>query len=306
MSEGSDAGMARSKAAVIVAIVSVGTAAVMIRYAESGPLTVAFYRMAFSTLFLLPWVLIYDRRQIAELSRKDWLRLAGIGLVLAAHFALWITSVSKATGFHTTVANSAVLVTTHPLFVALIAAVYLKENPSKIALLGGVFALFGVAIMFYGDLGGGGLTGDFLAVGGAIAAGVYLVAGRSERKTLSTGTYCVVVYFFAMMFLMPLAFYESGLVPSANNDWLVFAVMAAVPGILGHTLYNYALGRVSAYFVSTTLLGEPIISTVLAWILLSEEPARWAFVGAPIVLIGIVLASGAWKPGGSGNQAAGA
>jgi drug/metabolite transporter (DMT)-like permease len=298
-----DVAMNRARIAVVVAIVSVGTAAVMIRYADSGPLTVAFYRMVFSTLFLVPWVLLYDREQIARLSSRDWLRLACVGLVLAAHFSLWITSVSEATELHTTVANSAVLVTTHPLFVALIAAVYLKERPSHVALLGGALALAGVAVMFYGDYGGGGFVGDVLAVGGAVAAGIYLIAGRSERRSLSTGTYCIVVYGFAALFLMPLAFFESGLEPASGNDWFVFILMAAVPGILGHTLYNYALGKVSAFFVSTTLLGEPIISTVLAWWLLSEMPSEWAYLGAPLVLAGILMASGIWQSGGQKNGA---
>jgi drug/metabolite transporter (DMT)-like permease len=280
------------KLAVAVAVVSVGTSAIMIMYARSGPLTISFYRLLLTTLLLVPYVAVFERKELASLSRSDLLRLAAVGLVLAVHFSLWIASVKL-----TSVANSVVLVTTHPLFVSGISAVFLKEYSPKFALLGGVIAGAGVIIMFAGDLSGGGLPGDLMAFGGAIAAGIYIVAGRSERRKLPTGTYCIVVYAFTTLFLFPGAFMESRLVPAANLDWLLFLAMAAVPGILGHTLYNYALGHVPAFLVSTSLLGEPVLSTLLAAILFLQIPSRSSVVGIPFVFAGIILA--AWASEGT-------
>jgi drug/metabolite transporter (DMT)-like permease len=277
----------RSRAALALAIVSVSTAAIMIRMCESGPLTVAFYRLLFTTLMVMPWALARDMDCFKGLGWKDWAKLAGIGLVLAAHFALWVSAVGM-----TSIANSAVLVTMHPIFVAAISVALLKESPPRSALLGAGIAFVGVAIMFAGGLSGGGLAGDVLAIGGAVAAGLYIIGGRSQRKRLRTGAYCLAVYGFATIFIAPLAFLESGFVPASGNDWYVFLAMAVVAGVLGHTMYNYALGRVSAFLVSTTLLGEPIISSILAWVLLSEIPSNWTFIGAPLVLGGILLASG--------------
>jgi drug/metabolite transporter (DMT)-like permease len=286
---------ARGKLAVAVAVVAVGTSAIMIMYAESGPLTIAFYRLLFTTLMLVPFVAVYEREALRKLDRRDLLRLAAVGLVLALHFSLWIASVRM-----TTVANSVVLVTTHPLFVAGISALFLKEYSPRHALLGGVVAGMGVVVMFAGDLSNGGLLGDAMAFGGAIAAGTYIVAGRSERRKLPTGTYCIVVYAFTTLFLLPGAFLESHLVPAANLDWLLFLAMAAVPGIMGHTFYNYALGHVSAFLVSTSLLGEPVISSLLAAILFAQVPPALSMLGIPLVFAGIVLA--AWA---SGNRAPG-
>ena len=283
------------KLAVAVAVMAVGTSAIMIMYASSGPLTIAFYRLLFTTLFLLPWVAAFERQAFRSLSRSDLWRLAAVGLVLAVHFSLWIASVKL-----TTVANSVVLVTTHPLFVAAISAVYLKEFSPRLALLGGVVAGAGVAVMFAGDLRGGGIIGDVMAFGGAIAAGLYIVAGRSERRKLPTGTYCLVVYAFTTLFLLPGAFWESRLVPAVASDWPLFLFMAAIPGILGHTLYNYALGHVPAFLVSTSLLGEPVISSLLAAVLFLQVPSQWALMGIPLIFAGIMLA--AWP---SGNRAAG-
>ncbi|MBM4247859.1 MAG: DMT family transporter [Euryarchaeota archaeon] len=289
----------RGRLAIAVAVVAVGTSAILIMYASSGPLTISFYRLLFTTLMLVPWVLLFEREALARLQRADLLRLAAVGLVLALHFSLWIASVKL-----TSVANSVVLVTTHPLFVAAISATFLGERSPRYALLGGVVAGTGVLVMFAGDLSTGGLLGgvlgDLLAFGGAIAAGIYIVAGRSERRKLPTGTYCVVVYAFTALFLLPGAFWESHLVPAAALDWPLFLAMAAVPGILGHTLYNYALGHVSAFVVSASLLGEPVLSSLLAAVLFVQLPPALSIVGIPLVLGGIVLA--AWA---SGNRAAG-
>lgn len=275
-----------SKLAVAIATIAVSTSAILIRFAESGPLTIAFYRLHFTTLILLPWLIFFRREELKILRKSDWARLAFIGLVLAAHFASWITSVNL-----TTIANSVVLVSTHPLMVAAIAAMFLKEFPSKMALIGGLAASTGVLFMFLGEISMEGLTGNLFALIGAFAAGIYLVAGRSERKKLSTVTYCTVVYGFTTLFLAPLAFFESGLVPEADLDWILFIAMALIPGLLGHTLYNYALGKVSAFFVSTSLVGEPVLSTLLAWLILSEIPSEWTLLGAPLVLAGILLAA---------------
>ncbi|MFH0815679.1 MAG: DMT family transporter [Methanobacteriota archaeon] len=277
----------RSKVAVVAAIISVSTAAVMIRMCESGPLTVAFYRLLFTTLMVAPWALAKDGGCFAGLSKGEWAKLAGIGLVLAVHFSLWVTSLGM-----TSVANSTVLVTTHPIFVAAISFAFLGESPKKSALIGAFVAFVGVAIMFAGDLSGDGLAGDLLAIGGALAAGTYIVGGRLQRKRLNTGAYCLIVYGFATAFLAPLAFLESGFAPTSGNDWYILLAMAAVAGVLGHTMYNYALGRVSAFIVSTSLLGEPILSSIMAWLILSEAPTEWTMFGAPLVFVGILLASG--------------
>jgi drug/metabolite transporter (DMT)-like permease len=286
---------ARGRLAVAVAVVAVGTSAIMIMYAESGPLTISFYRLLFTTLMLVPFVAVYEREALRKLERSDLMRLAAVGLVLAVHFSLWIASVRM-----TSVANSVVLVTTHPLFVAGISALFLKEYSPRYALLGGIVAGAGVLVMFAGDISTGGLLGDAMAFGGAIAAGTYIVAGRSERRKLPTGTYCVVVYAFTTLFLLPGAFWESRLVPAAGFDWVLFIAMAAVPGIMGHTFYNYALGHVSAFLVSTSLLGEPVLSSLLAALLFAQVPPALSLLGIPLVFAGIVLA--AWA---SGNRASG-
>src|SRR5438093_10860241 len=104
-------------AAIAAAIVAVSTASILIRWSDSDAITIAFYRLGFATLIVLPYTIIDRTTPLRRLSRRDVLLMAGIGIVLAAHFALWITSLKTA---GVTVASSVVLVTSHPVLVALV------------------------------------------------------------------------------------------------------------------------------------------------------------------------------------------
>jgi len=77
--------------------------------------------------------------------------------------------------------------------------------------------------------------------------------------------------------------------PPQTYVWLI--LLALVPQILGHSSFNWALGYLSAAFVSITLLGEPIGSAVLAYILLGETPSLLKIIGAILILAGIYIAS---------------
>jgi drug/metabolite transporter (DMT)-like permease len=77
--------------------------------------------------------------------------------------------------------------------------------------------------------------------------------------------------------------------PPAAYFWML--LLALFPQLLGHSSFNWALGYLSAAFVSISLLGEPIGSTILAYFLLHETPAALELIGAILILLGIYLAS---------------
>ena len=97
-------------------------AAIFIRLADAPPLTVAAYRMGIAAL-VIGAASMFVRSQFSTVRRSDLTLLAASGLCLAAHFALWITSLS-----HTSVASSVLLVTTTPIFVAVAGHFYLSDR----------------------------------------------------------------------------------------------------------------------------------------------------------------------------------
>ena len=121
--------------ALFISVVSVSFAAIFIVSCDAPALSIAFYRLLFTFLLILPFVLIYrkTRHELLNMPHSTLLIMIGIGIILAAHFALWITSLE-----HTSVASSVILVTAHPLLVGPISHFFLKEilkqNLTKIRL----------------------------------------------------------------------------------------------------------------------------------------------------------------------------
>ncbi len=283
----------RPYAAIAAAVVSVSAAAILIRWSDSPPLVIAAYRLTLATLILAPFALRERPRSFLELPRADLAKLAGVGLLLASHFALWITSI-KMVAAGVTVASSVVLVTSHPLLVGLISHFGFRErvSPAMAAGIGVGFA--GIVVIAAGDVGAGTATflGDFLSFLAGIAAGLYFLAGRRLRQRVPILSYALPAYATAAAALWFLVFATAASpVPSGSvpRELVLFLAMAVVPQIGGHTLYNWSLRYVPAPIVSLSLVGEPIGASLLAWWLLSESPSAVVAFGGALILAGIGL-----------------
>ena len=73
------------------------------------------------------------------------------------------------------------------------------------------------------------------------------------------------------------------------EEWLLFLGMAVGPGILGHTIINWALKHLESVVVSAGWLGEPVGATLLALALLAEVPDAITIAGGAVVLAGIYV-----------------
>lgn len=220
--------------------------------------------------------------------------LVGVGVVLAVHFATWITSLS-----YTSVASSVIFVHVDPIFVALVSHFVLGEKVSRRVALGIGIAFLGASIIALGDLGVGGenLLGDALSLIGAIALGIYIMAGRRLRQKLDLTTYVTPVYAVsAIMLAFGSAVVGAPLTGYDSETILMFAAIALVPMIFGHTLYNWALKWISAPVVSISLLGEPVGASLLAFLILGESPSPLTLVGGAVTLAGILVCT--YRPAG--------
>ena len=290
-----------------VSILAVSTAAIFIRVSDAPPLAVAFHRLLYATLLLLPFAAWKARDDLRALGPRDWAGLFLVGAVLALHFASWITSLEL-----TSVAASVVLVTLHPVAVALLSHRLFGEGIGRAGYVGIGVALVGGLVITRSDAAQGPLplVGDALALLGAAAAAFYFLAGRNYRRRLGLLAYVVPVYASATLVLGVLlvalpAPYGGPLTGYPPREHLLFLALAAVPMILGHTVLNWALKHVTAPVIATTILGEPIGSTVLAYLLLDEVPHRDVLLGGALVLAGILLvARHAGRPAGSGSETA--
>lgn len=271
-----------------VAVLAVSTSAVLIRAGSAPEPVMAFYRVVLTTALLAPLAPRYVE-DLRGLGSRDVLAAVLAGVALAGHFAAWFASVDR-----TTIAASVTLVQTAPVFVAVGAVTLLGERLSRGMVAGILVATVGSAVMSAGGLVGGGgtapLLGNALAVTGAVFAAAYVLTGRSVRQRVPVVPYVLVVYAVCAVVLLgyvlavghPLGGYP-------RSEWLLFLGMAVGPGVLGHTVVNWALEHVESSVVSVTLVAEPVGSTVLALAVFGEVPGWLTLVGGTVVVGGILL-----------------
>ncbi len=291
---------------IVFGILAVSTGSIFVRYAQTyaPSIVIAAYRMSLATLFLAPVALIRHRVEITSIQGRDRWLAVGSGVFLALHFATWISSLQ-----YTTVVSSVVLVSTAPLWVALLSPVTLKEPLTRAILIGMGLAFVGVIVVGISDIcsiesgklicpsfndfvRGSAFIGDMLALAGAWMAAGYLLIGRKLRGGIALIPYIFVVYGIAAVVLILLMFGSGQSAvgyPPQTYVWLI--LLALVPQLMGHSSFNWALGYLSAAFVSISLLGEPIGSAILAYILLDERPTFLKIIGAILILAGIYIAS---------------
>ena len=274
-----------------VAIVAISTGAILVRLSSAPSAVAAFYRVLFTTLPLVPVAIWRYRDAFGRIGRRDLGFATLSGLFLAVHFAAWFESLAW-----TSVAASVTLVQAQPLFVAVGAWLLLEERLNARIVLGIAVAVVGMVTMSVGDLLGGVLVGpaplfgNALALLGAVMAAGYVLAGRSLRQRVPLVPYVVVVYGVCSVALLGIVLAQGApLTGYAPREWLLFAGLALGPGLFGHTVINWALAHVESSLVSVSLLGEPIGSTLLAIVVLSEAPTIFAVGGGAVVLVGIAL-----------------
>ena len=275
---------------VAVAVLSVSFAAPLFRLADAPAVTASFWRLAFATLLLAPFT---ARAWPAwrRYTARDWLVIVGAGLALAAHFALWVTSL-----FYTTVAASTCLVTLQAVFVAIGGHLLLGDRLAGRAWAGVALAVVGAIVLALADgtLAADSrraLLGDALALAAGLGSAVYFLIGRRLRATRGLVEYVTPVYAVAALgLLVALPFVGQPLGTSLDaRSFVVFVLLAAVPMLGGHTMANWAVRYIPAHTIATWILLEPVGAALLAWPLLGEVPHAAVAAGGALALLGAGL-----------------
>jgi drug/metabolite transporter (DMT)-like permease len=278
------------------AVTVVSTASILIRLAQAegaSSLTIAAARLGLAAAILAPFAWLKAGREIMRLGRRELGMCLLSGLFLAIHFWTWISSLE-----YTSVANSAALVTTNPLWVGLASTVLLRERPAPAALAGIALIVAGSVLIFAADSGGNERTttypllGNTLALAGAISASGYLLVGRALRARISLTAYIWLAYTVAAILLgAAVAASGSSLGGLSVPAWGFVVLLAIGPQLVGHTAFNWALRRLTATFVAIAILGEPVGAAILAWFLFEEGFTALQLTGFVLLLAGIFVAA---------------
>lgn len=279
--------------ALAIGVSALSLSAMFIRWAEApGPIT-GFYRLFISTILLTP-LFLRQQRQLAPIERKYLLFPIIGGIFTACDFALWNSSLK-----YTTAANATLLGNTAPLWVALIALFIFREKLRGVFWFGLVVALTGAALVMGSDflhhpaLG----LGDVLASTGAVFYASYQLTTQRGRKYIDPFRYIWLVGISATTGMLVInVTLGNSFTGYPAQTWIIFFVSAIVSQMIGYLAITYALGHLPASIVSPTLIGQPILTTLLAIPMLGEIPNATQWIGGAIALAGIYIVNQSYNP----------
>ncbi len=270
-----------------VGILSLGFSAIFVRWADAPGPVMAFYRIGLATLVLAP--AFYRRFRSTGATFRRYILVFPLlgGLATALDHATWNTAV-----LYTSAANATLLGNTAPLWVALAAWYLLRERLKRPFWIGLAFTLGGAAIVlgrdFFHDPTFG--WGDLLALLAGIFYAAYFLVTQRGRQHMDTLSYIWLVNLSSTLILlgvslllrMPLSGYPL-------QSYLAFLGAALVSQVGGYLSIGYALGHLPASVVSPTMIGQPVVTAILAIPLLGETLHWSQWLGGLSVLVGIYL-----------------
>ncbi len=269
--------------ALAVGVLSVSSAAVLIRLAPAPPSAIAFWRLFLTSLLLAPFVIA---RRPHALSVRNLPILTLSGLFLALHFIFWIRSLSLLP-----IALSTALVSTHPLMLAIYSRVRYHRPLAKSMVWALGLVLLGLCLLALTDMRHVDWTGVGEAVAGAFFAGLYLLTGQQARQSLSAAQYSTGTYVAASLLLGASDLLRRGnLGPINSHLMFLYLLMAVIPTLGGHTVFNWLLRWVPAARVSLAMVGEIPGAALLGWVVLHQMPSWPIWLSIACITGGITIA----------------
>lgn len=268
---------------LVVGVLSMSAAAPLVSVAlESGPFVMPFWRLLFASLLVLPfgkpWTIFKTPKVLL------WPLLSG--LFLAMHFAVWVSSFN-----YISISATAVLVTTAPIFVAILEFLIWKKKPTVMTLSGIVLAISGAVYIAGADgFADATVVGAILSLLGALFGSCYLIVGKIAQEKLSLWQTVSISYPAASLLLLLAALaFGNPLIGFEGKVWLAIVLMAIGPQFLGHTALNMGYKYLSPIITSTTNLFEPVGASLIAWIFLSQPVSANVLLGGLLIIAGVLL-----------------
>jgi drug/metabolite transporter (DMT)-like permease len=267
-----------------VALMAVSTSGPLMAATAAPALAIAFWRNAMSGAVLLPVALVTARDELRGLDRRERLLALAAGAFLALHFGTWIPALN-----YTSVASATALVATQPIWAAFIsgargAPVGRKVWTGIAVATAGLLLLTGVDL----SVSGRALFGDLLAIAGGLFAAGYMSLGSEVRRSVSTTTYTALCYSTtAVLLLVACLVGRQSLTGYDGGTWLKLVAITAGAQLLGHSLFNVVLRRVSPTVVSMSILLEIPGAALIAALFLGQTPPLLAIPAAVLLVTGL-------------------
>jgi drug/metabolite transporter (DMT)-like permease len=282
---------ARAAAALICGGLLIGWSPILVRLSPVGPVATAFWRVSLACLPLLV-VFGYKSRNgdAGKIPRRfDEHVMAAIpGVFLAADLAAWQVSLHM-----TSVANSTLLANMTPIFATIGGWLIWRQSVSHLFLGGLAVSILGIIILRGGPAaaGGGNIRGDAMALLAAVFYAGYILLVARARKVFPATVVMLWSTLSAAACTLPLAIaLDIPLFPATIAGFAVLFALAWIVHAGGQGLITFALAWLPPGFSSLTLLLQPVVAAILAWVLLGEHLGSWQIAGGFVIISGIALA----------------
>ncbi|MCR8667107.1 DMT family transporter [Aestuariibaculum sp. M13] len=275
--------MKKARLALAIGILCISIFPILVKLNLTPGVISAFYRMAFSLVLLLPYVLITRQFEIPNL--KTALLAILCGVIFGSDVAVWNIAIQESTA-----TQASLLTNLSPVWVGVLALCFLKDKPKVNFWIGTVIAVFGM-VMLVGFSVFQNLDFD-LAFSFGVLSGVfyafYMLISKEVLKTMNVLTFMALSLMASSVYLAGVSYaLEEPFYGFSNTGWLVLVVQAVLCQLLAWILISYATQHMRATRVSVSLLGQGILASFLAWLFIGEAISFQMVVGGLILLFGI-------------------
>jgi drug/metabolite transporter (DMT)-like permease len=271
---------------LFLGVVAVSFSAILIKWSAAPASVIGMYRLLLTVLLMCPF-LVRRTKAFMQISKRDYVILALSGFFLGLHFIFWIGSLK-----YTSVASSMIIISLEPIFVMIGAYMLFQERTSFKGALCTALAIAGAAFVGWGDIGvsGRALLGDFLSLLGTVAVSGYMLAGQNLRGSVPSFHYNFIVFIVAGLIQCVYNLFAGiQMIHYSLHEWLLFLLLAIIPTVFGHLLFNWLLKYVNAAVISMSILGEPVGAMILAYFLLGERATASQIAGGVLCILGVSL-----------------
>ena len=251
---------------------------------DFGPGELALLRFGTASVALALYALV---RRMRLPDRRDLPVIA-----LAGFLGISVYHVALNYGEQTVTAGAAaLLISTSPVFTAVLSTRFLGERLTPWGWAGVLIAFGGAVLIAFGEGGGIAFNTDaVLILVAAVATSLYFIVSKPplrRYRAIEFTTYAI------WAGTVPLLVFLPGLaaqLPSADPSSTTAVIYLGIfPGAIAYVLWSYALARMPASVLSTFLYFQPVNATIIAWLWLKEVPSALSLLGGAVSLSGVVI-----------------
>lgn len=249
----------------------------------TNPLSIGFLRLALSLPALLAVCWATQRKDMFKVGGRDFALMLLVGTMTALYQVCYFGAIER------TGVAVATLVTlcTAPVMVALISVFITRQRPSGYALMALAGALAGTAMLvgFQENAGatGADCTGILLALGSAFGYALVTLASRKLAGRYHPFQSIAISFSFGALILLVFAAARGMVLDYTPAAWSLLLYLGTIPTALAYVLFIAGMRYTTATVASISTLLEPLVATVLAWLIFGERFSPMGFVGVALL-----------------------